>query len=431
MKNDGLFDQARDAVSCVTIAERRVTLKEIGPAWRGICPLKDCGAKSKSAPFMVIDKGRRWRCFSCDPTGGDVIDLEHRLFGGGDETLRDAALRLVGGVVQEESEESRARRAQEQAARAAAAEADEAWKAALARRLWREAKPATGTLVQDYLEARAIRGPVAARMLELVRFHPSAWHSGDPERGVRLPAMINLGMTELGPTGGIHVTYLAPNGKAKTHRDPQKRMLGPQGRFVLARKDGGYGPPVRVLGEALEGYVLPAGYWLTRPDAPGPLVVAEGHENAASRAMMLAGDLSLPVRAVAAGDLRRVQGGELSEQGVLVDAWNGARDPMRPPFTWPEDPRAPWGVVDIACDSDMSTVTVKGRSGRNRVGKSRVIDIRRDAHERARICGRLAVAAWCARLDPNSKTVVRASRPPEGLDFNDLMRAAEKAVGDA
>lgn len=433
MSDDRLFDQARDAVRCEDVADRRVKLQKAKGGWRGVCPFKDCGSNSKQSPFSIFGDGRRWKCWSCDPRGGDVIDLEHRLFGKADETVRDAALRLVGGIVQEESDEARERRAQAAEARERAAMEDVAWKAALGARLWREGQPAAGTLVQTYFEHRAIRGPVLARALQIVRFHPAAYHSGDPEAGVRLPAMINICMTPLGPTGGFHVTYLAPNGKGKTHRKGAKKMWGPQGLFLLARKDGGYGPPTRPeRGHRPEGCVMRGGYWLSRPDTPGPLAVAEGQENAASRAMMLAGDLSLPVRAVAAGSLDSLQGFELhDEDNALVDAWGGLGDPMRPPFTWPEDPDAPWGVVDIACDSDMSPVTVQGRSGKNRVGKSRVIDIRRDAHERARICGRLAVAAWCARLGPDSKTRVRASRPPEGLDFNDLMRAAEKAVGDA
>ncbi|MCA0366794.1 MAG: hypothetical protein LCH57_01860 [Proteobacteria bacterium] len=439
MSDDRLFDQARDAVRCEDVAERRVKLLKMGGAWRGVCPLKDCGSKSGQGPFSVFGDGRRWKCWSCDPRGGDVIDLEHRLFGKPDETIRDAARRLIGGVLQEESDDARERRAHAAEARERAAMADAAWKAALFARLWREGQSAAGTLVQTYLESRGIRGPVLARALKILRFHPAAYHSGDPEAGVRLPAMINICLTELGPTGGGHVTYLAPNGRAKTHRKGAKKMWGPQGLFLLARKDGGFGPPPPPRrGEPAEGYVLRGGYWLSAPDAPGPLAVAEGQENALSRAMMLGGDLHLPTRAAAAGSLDALQGGELKDaEGVLVDVWGATGDPMRPPFTWPEDPRTPWGVVDIACDSDMSAVTVQGRSGKNRIGRSRVIEVRREAVERARVCGRLAQAAWFRRLTPSpddlplTPSIVRASCPPAGLDFNDMIRAAEAAGGKA
>jgi hypothetical protein len=419
-----LFDRAREAVRCDDIAARRVTLSRTG---RGVCPLNGCGSKSGAAPFAVLDAGRRWKCWSCDPLGGDVVDLEHRLFSTGAETLGDAARRLVGGEVKSESPENCERRAHARAAREAAAMADAAWKADLARRLWREAKPAAGTPVQTYLEARGIRGPVAARALGQLRFHPAAWHSGDPDAGVRLPAMIALITTELGATGGVHVTYLAPGGARKTHRTPAKRMWGPQGVVVPYRSERGSSLPE---GEADPGeqrmQSLPGGIWLTRPDAAGPLVVAEGIENALSRAMMVAGDLSLPVRAAAAGSLDRLSGFEVVDPRTGArDIWRVRSDPQRPPFTWPEDPDAPWGLVEIATDGDMSPVKVKGLTGRKR---NRPVTFERDARERARVCGALAVAAWRGRLTPGSATVVKATRSPIGRDFNDVLMAQENAA---
>jgi hypothetical protein len=398
-----LFDRAREAVRCDDVAARRVTLSRTG---RGVCPLNGCGSKSGAAPFAVLDAGRRWKCWSCDPLGGDVVDLEHRLFSTGSETLGDAARRLVGGEVKSESPENCERRAHARAAREAAAMADAAWKADLARRLWREAKPAAGTPVQTYLEGRGIRGPVAARALGQLRFHPAAWHSGDPDAGVRLPAMIALITTEHGATGGVHVTYLAPGGARKTHRTPAKRMWGPQGMKVDP-----------------DGAALPGGIWLTRPDAAGPLVVAEGIENALSRAMMVAGDLSLPVRAAAAGSLDRLSGFEVVDPRTGArDIWRIRPDPQRPPFTWPEDPASPWGLVEIATDGDMSPVKVKGLTGRKR---NRPVTFERDARERARVCGALAVAAWRGRLAPGSATIVKATRSPIGKDFNDVLMAQE------
>jgi hypothetical protein len=423
--SDDLFERAGAAMDCREVAEKKVTLKKAGAKWRGICPLNDCGKKSKSRPFCVMDSERRWKCFSCDPRGGDAVELEHRLFASGGETMADTARRMIGGVSIEESETSRARR---QAARAAAEKAameDNRWKADLARRLWREAVSAAGTLVQTYLEARAIRGPVAARMLELLRFHPAAYHSGDPAHGVRLPAMIGLVTTELGATGGIHVTYLRPDGSGKTHRSPAKMMWGPQAHRLLARRDDAMGPPDRNDDKDLVEVVMPGGIWLSRPDAPGPLVVAEGIESSASRAIMLAGDLSLPVRAVAAGSLDRLQGFEATDKDGAVDVRQPTGDVLRPPFTWPENPGAPWGLIDAACDADMSPVTVLGRTGANRAGKSRTVPFVRDAAERARVCGRLATSAWKRRLAPGSETVVRASRPPAGVEFNNMVMAAE------
>ncbi|ADL00685.1 DUF7146 domain-containing protein [Brevundimonas subvibrioides] len=399
-----LFDRASAAVSCEDVAERggRTVLRK----GRGVCPLNGCGANSKAQPFAVLDSGRRWKCWSCDPKGGDVVDLEHRLYSSGSDTLADAARRLVGGVAQEESAESRERRSKARAQAEEEAMADAAWKTELARSLWREAGAALGSPAQTYLEARAIRGPVAARALALLRFHPAAYHSGDPTHGVRLPAMIGLIMTEFGPTGGVHVTYLSPDGKRKTHRDPAKRMWGPQGVRVAVGDDT---------------MSVPGGIWLTRPDAPGPLVVAEGIENALSRAMLLAGDLSLPVRAAAAGSLDRLAGFEVTDPKTGArDVWSVTPDPLRPPFTWPEDPAHPFGLVEVATDGDMSPVKVKGWAGKK---KTKLTTFERHSAERARVCGALGVAGWRRRLAPDSGTVVKATRSPLGLDFNDVLKA--------
>lgn len=429
--SDELFDRARAAVRCEDVAERapKCKLRKTGKGYRGVCPLNECGTKSKLDPFRISADGRRWQCYSCDPRGGDVIDLEHRLFSAGDETMAHAARRLMGGELKPESEASRAPRAQASKEAEAEALADAAWRLEMARKIWREREPAAGSLVQIYLEeGRGIRGPVAGRMLALVGFNPRTWHSGHPERGVFLPAMVALILTELGPTGGVHCTYLSPNGRSKTHRKPAKRMLGPQGHFVLARRDGQAGPPRPDARGDIEGYVLPGGIWLTRPDAPGPLVVAEGIENSASRAMMLGGPLSLPVRAVAAGSLDRLSGFEMVDKDGARDIWRVRADPMRPGFTWPEDPANPWGMIDIAVDGDMSPVTVRGRAG---LHQNRLVDAVRDSAERARVSGALARASWSRRLGSESPTAMRVSRPPIGMDFNQVTMAAEAAASVA
>ena len=202
-------------------------------------------------------------------------------------------------------------------------------------------------------------------------------------------------------------------------------MLGPPVRRGAPARNVPAGPPRPDRHGDIEGYVLPGGLWLTRPDAPGPLVVAEGVENAASRAMMLAGPLSRSVRAVAAGSLDRLSGFEAIDKDGARDIWRIRADPLRPGFTWPEDPANPWGVIDIAVDGDMSPVTVKGRSGRQ---QKRMVEAVRDSAERARVSGALARASWSRRLSDESPTQVRVSRPPIGMDFNQVVKAVEAAA---
>lgn len=409
--DDGLFDKARDAARVEDVAGQHVRLKRGGRYRLGKCPFCLEGEKSKNPPFKVDAAKQKWKCWRCGERG-DVIDLEHRLNGGPGETMRDAALRLTGGAAR--TPEASARRAQARDDAERQAMEDDAWKAELAKRLWREGQPAAGTLVQTYLEARGIYGPVAARALALLRFHPAAWHSGDPEAGVRLPAMIALITTEHGATGGVHVTYLAPGGKRKTQREPAKRMFGPQGHRIAD-------------GEDVQSF--PGGIWLTRPDALGPLIVGEGIETTLSRAMMRAGELSLPMRAAAAGSLDRLSGFEAVDPKTGVrDVWKVTPDPARPPFVWPEDPEAPWGEVEVATDGDMKPVKVKGLAGRKR---NRPVMFERDGRERARVSGALAIAAWRRRLAEGSETRVRATRAPDGMDFNTVWMAAVEAKAGA
>lgn len=399
---DDLLERARRDADIEAVAG--VTLRRAGKDKVGMCPLCLVGAKSKSPPFKIYPAKGRFRCWRCN-RGGSVIDLEHMLRSSGSETIRDAALRLVNGAPMTDVE--RERRAQVRAAEERAAVESEAWKAALAAQLWREGQPAGGTLAQTYLEHRGWFGPVLARALMMLRFHPRAYWGGHPQFGVFLPAMIGLVTTEFGATGGVHVTYLAPDGRGKARRDPAKKMFGPQGMVV-------------------DGRPYPGGVWLTRPDAPGPLVVGEGIESTGARAIIKAGDLQTPVRAVATASLDRMQGGEKAGDDGAIDVWSVTPDPARPPFTWPEDPQHPWGEVEIATDGDMRPQKVMGRSGR----RGRATPYVRDGAERARVCGTLAKIAWGARLAPDSATRVRATRAPIGRDFADeLLMVTRRRAG--
>jgi hypothetical protein len=103
----------------------------------------------------------------------------------------------------------------------------------LARRLWREAVPATGTLVETYLAHRGLR--LEPRMP--VRFHERAWRNR--ANGPPGPAMVAL-MTrpERNEPVGVHLTYLRGDGRGKADGASPKVMLGKRGviRFRLMAK---------------------------------------------------------------------------------------------------------------------------------------------------------------------------------------------------
>lgn len=402
---DRLQDKAaRDAeVKAIFERARRADIRKVvgtklyggGRRLRGECPLCGRGKGDGSAgPFSINASTGNWCCFGCGAGsakgaygGGDLIELEHLLRGVGGETLLDAARRLAGGELRP------ARPAAKAESSPRPRDGGEDWTAAVSVRLWREAGPAEGTPVETYLRARGLFGPVLAAMLRQARYHPAAYHSGPAAAPVLLPAMVFAVHSPLGWTGGVHATYLAPDGRGKAARVPAKKMWGPQAH------------------EGADGEALWGACWLTHPQADGPLVVGEGVESTGSAAILL----DQPCRAVATLSLNRLQG------GWKADRW-GRRalevveaDPEHPPFTWPEPASASWDEVLVAVDLDMKPVEVRARKALGGTYKARL-----DATARARICGALASQAW---RQATAKPVRVIAPAVVGRDFNDELRA--------
>lgn len=366
-----------------------VRLFRAGRRLRGECPV--CGAskgKRAGGAFWVDPDHGRWGCFSgggeC-AEGGDAVALERALRGG---TPREAAERLTGGDVAPAT-------SRRQTPRRPAGEAkpdDQATRAAdMAARLWREARPAAGTLAERYLRARGLGGPVLAGMLRRLRFHPHAFWGGEPGAWIFAPAMVAALHTPDGPTGGVHLTYLRPDGSAKAALDPAKRMWGPQ--------------------KSADGRA--AGCWLIGPRGAGPLIIGEGIESTASAAALY----GKPCRVAAALSLRALQGGWLADAYGRYDPAMPAGDPESPPFTWPlADLDVP--EVMIAVDRDMSPVTVKARKATGGTWRAPM-----DADARAKVCATLATHAWQAANPHLSAANVRAIAPAAGRDFNDELKA--------
>jgi hypothetical protein len=103
----------------------------------------------------------------------------------------------------------------------------------LARRLWAEALPAAGTLVEAYLRSRRLVLPEDAP----IRFHARCLRGAE-----RLPAMLAL-MTDpiTGKARGIHRTCLHPDGAGKAapgpNGEPAKMMAGQAGVIRLVPDD--------------------------------------------------------------------------------------------------------------------------------------------------------------------------------------------------
>lgn len=429
---DELFDLAHGRGDIEAAAGSAVKLFRDGRQLRGECPL--CGAskgKKSGGAFSADPDKKIFYCFSCEE-GGDVVELEHRVHGG---TRREAAARLAGvDLAQWDAEQkkraeaageayapaegfardrpaARPRRAVQSGPAGGEADSD-AWKAALAARLWREAVPAARSPARAYFTGRGMDGPQLDAALGQLRWHPAAYHSGRPggssER--KAPAIIGL-VTARGvilnnearpramATGGVHATYLSPDCRRKAALQPPRRMWGPQG---LDR----------------DGAIEPGCVWLTSPDADGDLIVAEGIESGISAAMLMGGGF----RVAATLSLRALQGGWATDRWGRRSVDAPAADFDTPAFFWPPGDRADGSpaAVMIAVDRDMGEIKVKVRKAGGGTWKR---PIRLD--DRARICGGLAEQHWRRRL--GDAHAVRVIAPGAGRDFNDELMARRAA----
>jgi putative DNA primase/helicase len=96
---------------------------------------------------------------------------------------------------------------------------------ATAQRVWMQAAPAAGTVVEAYLASRGLALPEAAP----IRFHGRCPRGG----GEKLPAMITLMVSpNSGEAVGVHRTFLRPDGSGKAD-GTAKMMLGNAGLICL------------------------------------------------------------------------------------------------------------------------------------------------------------------------------------------------------
>ena len=185
--------------------------------------------QDRSLSLRVAEDGRRllWHSFA-----GDQADQVRKHLG------------LEAGELSRETDAERKRR--EDADRR-----ERERKRAFCSTLWRETAPAAGTLVESYMAARGLHGPIP----DVVRFHARAqlaypWRleAGDVRTW---PAMIALVQHVNGNPCGLHVTALRPDGSGKADLRASRRMLGDvAGGAVRLAPIGADG--VLAVGEGLE-----------------------------------------------------------------------------------------------------------------------------------------------------------------------------------
>ncbi|WP_232494933.1 CHC2 zinc finger domain-containing protein [Novosphingobium kaempferiae] len=398
------IDQALLRADLVAIVGRTVKLRKTGREYVGLCPFH----QETTPSFTVVPEKGFWHCFGCS-AHGDALRFLQEAQG---HSFMDALAALDGETVQAGSrpikQRASVREGRDDGGLVTSLEAGIA--------VSRVARPARGTIVETYLRHRGI-DPRSSGLIGVVQFLSrcpvSLWRRGDAPR-LTAPAMLAPICHVSGEPGarvfvqqGVHVTYLAPDGRGKARLPSWFDREGKEHKRA-SRK---------IWGEAGMGCVpIPPPLWGDWHDAewlgaPGELVVGEGIESTHSllereaRRHVLRG-------ALATLSLGNLQGGWL-ENGPRVDGapslqlWNVQSDPENPPFTVP----AP-GAVAIGVDADM-----KGLTNRRVQERPRARAIRRDltGDERTTLCGQLAAAAWRRA----GASHVRVLRPRAGHDFND------------
>lgn len=160
--------------------------------------------QDRSLSLRVAEDGRRvlWHSFA-----GDPVDQVRKHLG------------LEAGELSRETDAERKRR--EDADRR-----ERERKRAFCSTLWRETAPAAGTLVETYMAARGLHGPIPATVrchARAMLAYPWRLEAGDVRTW---PAMVALVQHANGTPCGLHVTALRPDGSSKANLRAPRRMLG-------------------------------------------------------------------------------------------------------------------------------------------------------------------------------------------------------------
>jgi hypothetical protein len=343
---------------------------------RGLCPFHS----EKTPSFDVHNAKGIFFCRGCGATG-DVIAFVMRHDG---LTFPEAVALLGGGGPLPAPDPAVLRRREAERARLLDRERlENDREIAKARALCGEAKPAAGTLVDVYFEARGIlRDCWPEGFPPTLRYIPDLpyWYSPEgqsqPQVLARLPAMIGLMQDAQGRVCAAHITYLRPDGSGKAE------VVAPDtGEILPAKKMRG-----RPWGSAIR---------LTKADNTRPLGIAEGIENGATILQATAGELAVWV----AGSLDNIGGrGEgvgmrhptrTYPDGRPVRLPSHIPDPERPGMFVPQEVRE----IIILADNDSGDPAA-----------AEMILLR-------------AQTRWQAE-----RRSVRVAWPDEGADFNDMAR---------
>jgi hypothetical protein len=260
------LDQLRRRTALAELVGRHgVKLVRCGREYVGLCPFH----REKTPSFYVVEDKSFFHCFGCG-AHGDAIAFLMRI---GNVDFLAAVAELAGGrgaAVVDSSAPSApigsirftsfaAIRARREAQRD-----KDARNRRLALRLWQDAGPARGTLVETYLRRRGVGLPAAP----VLRFAPHCWNR---EAGRELPAMLARVDDVNGEFVAVHRTYLTADGRKAALRNP-KMSLGPVRAGAVQLAPAG---PVLAVAEGIEDALSATIAW----EIPAWSAVAKGGFN--------------------------------------------------------------------------------------------------------------------------------------------------------
>lgn len=227
----GVIDQAR-AVDLAALVSERVTLKQRGREYSGLCPFHE----ERTPSFTVRPDKGFWHCFGCGAHGGAIDWVMHW------EGLSfpQAVERLSGWRPDPN------RPVRKEQARPVRDRDRENRMIALAREFVRAARPLrSGDPVWLYLQDRGLDPERSGASVALRHLPVMKIYDGGRDTGRRAPAMI--GPVRNGQSGrivAVHVTFLALEAGRWVKAGPAR---APSPRIILGPKAGGavrLGPPL-------------------------------------------------------------------------------------------------------------------------------------------------------------------------------------------
>lgn len=226
----GLLDEVRARTSLVDLIGRDVRLTRSGREMAGLCPFHH----EKTPSFTVVEKKGFWHCHGCG-AHGDAIGWMMQFFNL-DFRSAAAALAAEAGLTAPAAGGLQALRPLDRPldrhGAAAVSALDDERDVRRAREIWRDAAPASGTLVETYLAGRGIlTRELPGGMPPSIRFATSMpyWRvvsAAGQGGGVRVnkigafPAMVAGIQGPGGRVSGVHITYLAADGSGKADLPP-------------------------------------------------------------------------------------------------------------------------------------------------------------------------------------------------------------------